>query len=163
MPGVNLPAGDYLLQYLVDLQCRLTDLETTTRLQTAVGTTVGTTTSYSATTYGTAANSPACSVMVGSSGLVLVTYSALITPGINASNSESATAGLSIDGASPSASYASATGQAPVNNGLGGTQTVQNLVSGLTPGLHTFGIQYRVSTAAIVATFANQTLVAQPL
>ena len=86
-----------------------------------------------------------------------------MTPGSYTAG-ESCSAALCLDGGAPNPSvYPALVTSVAANITYSQTGSLALVFSGLTPGQHTWSLEFLVSTAGVVATFANQTLVVQPL
>jgi hypothetical protein len=121
-----------------------------------------------ATSYGDLATvGPVCTVTVGASGRVNVIGGSYIGLPGEASANPVAAIGLFVDGVqNPTRSLASlqmSTGTSAT--GVAGTTFGQVLITGLTPGAHTFKLQYKTSglTGGNTVTFGFRTLSVQPL
>jgi hypothetical protein len=119
--------------------------------------------SYSLTSWGdTSPAGPTVSVPIGHSGEAMVTISSQISSG-GYSAGETAYAGLSVDGGSPT-SYPSVSAGTTATTSVTAGASTQFLVTGLAPNAsHSFHMQYKVTTAGVVGYFGNNVVVVQPL
>jgi hypothetical protein len=104
------------------------------------------------------AGGPSVNATVGASGTVLVTAASYCSMSATSAG-ETAVVGVSVDGTAAVEVLAVGTGSlAYIAAQAGSTITVP----GLTPGSHSFALQYRV-TDVNAGTFKNRTLIVQPL
>jgi len=113
--------------------------------------TVGGQNQTNSTTYATLPGGPAVTTTIGASGNALVTVTASITP----TSGNSAIMGFSIDAAAATDTQSLEADTNPMQ------ASATYLVTGLTPGSHTFTAKYRVS-GGMNAQFANRSLIVIP-